>query len=137
MNWREKIDKNLRAYVEEIIAQSFYHKSSYNKASDKGKAQIWIALGILSKQIYELDMKLNYIERALQEIGLKDKDRDIEKIKQDKKEVENLFRSIISGKQIKPKTEQSSNNPINFNNKSRNLNKIKKPLKKTKKTNKK
>ncbi len=114
MNWRERINKNLRAYVEEIISQSFYHKESYNFANDKGKAQIWIALGILSKQIHELDSKLNYIERALQEIGLKDKNRDIEKIKQDKKEVEDIFRSILSGKKIVKKEEKydSSNKLI-------------------------
>jgi hypothetical protein len=106
MNWRERINKNLRAYVEEIISQSFYHKESYNFANDRGKAQIWVALGILSKQIHELDSKLNYIERALQEIGLKDKNRDIEKIKQDKKEVEDIFRSILSGKKIVKKEEK-------------------------------
>jgi len=112
MNWRERINKNLRAYVEEIISQSFYHKESYNFAQDKGKAQIWVALGILSKQIHELDSKLNYIERALQEIGLKDKNRDIEKIKQDKKEVEDIFRSILSGKKILKKEDYTSSSKL-------------------------
>lgn len=103
MKWRNKIDPSLRPYVERIIAESYVFKESYEKADDKSKGQMWIALGIISKQLHDMEMKLNYLERAVQEIGRKDMTKtDLDQIKKDKQEVERIFKDILGGK-LSPK----------------------------------
>ncbi len=72
MNWREKIDKILRSYVENQIKEASKERKAYLSASDPKNAQLWIAIGNLSKQIFELNLRLNYLERALRDIGRKD-----------------------------------------------------------------
>ena len=98
MEWRKHIQRELRPYVERIIAESFMHKGAYSKAEDKGKAQIWLAMGLLQKQIQELNLKLDYIEKALQGVGRKDQKTSIDQVKKEKEEVERIFRDIIGGK---------------------------------------
>ncbi|MBS3073718.1 hypothetical protein J4465_02905 [Candidatus Pacearchaeota archaeon] len=99
MKWRNKIDPSLRPYVERMIAESYLFKESYDYAEDKSKAQMWIAIGLMSKQLHDMDMKLNYIERAVQEIGRKDMTKtDFDQIKKDKQEVERIFKDILGGK---------------------------------------
>lgn len=99
MKWRNKIDPSLRPHVERMIAESYLFKESYASAEDKSRAQMWIAFGLLSKQLHEMDMKLNYIERAVQEIGRKDMTKiDVDQMKKDKQEVERIFKDILGGR---------------------------------------
>lgn len=98
MEWRKHIQRELRPYVERIIAESFMHKDAYGKAEDKGKAQMWLAMGLLQRQIQELNLKLDYIEKALQGVGRKDQKTNIDQVKKEKEEVERIFREIIGGK---------------------------------------
>lgn len=102
MDWRKNIKRELRPYVERLIAESFMHKESYSKAEDKGKAQLWLALGILQKQIQELNLKLDYIEKALQGIGRKDQKINVDQVRKEKEDVERIFREII-GRKFAPK----------------------------------
>ncbi len=94
MTWRENLDKNLRPYVERLIKESFEYKKVFDSAKDKGKAQLWIALAILSKQIYDIKLELKYIERTLQDISKL-------KRKKEEKEVEKFIKELAGIKKTK------------------------------------
>jgi len=71
MDWREKIDKIIKPHVEHQIKEASKERGAYLSADDPKNAQLWVAVGNLSKQIFELNLRLNYLERALRDIGKK------------------------------------------------------------------
>lgn len=70
-DWRENIDTMIKDHLEIQINESAKHRNSYKKSKDPAKAQLWVAVANLSKQIFEMNLKLNYIERALKDLGKK------------------------------------------------------------------
>ena len=100
MNWRQNIDKTLRPFVEKLISESF-KQDAHKLAQNKANAQLWITAGILSRQLYNVEMKLKYLEKALQDIAPnKFKTRDFLKAEA---EVEKMIADIAGGKIVKPK----------------------------------
>jgi len=70
MIWREKVDNGLRGHLEKSINETIRYKHVYGEAKDSGNAQIWIAVANLSKQIFDVNLKLTYLERALRDIAM-------------------------------------------------------------------
>ena len=68
-NWRGKVDPAIRGYLEMQVKEVARHKGAYKLSQQPGNAQLWIALANLSKQIFDINLKLNYLERALRDIG--------------------------------------------------------------------
>jgi hypothetical protein len=96
--WRKKVNKSLRPYLEKFIAETHFHKKSFNLAKDPGKAQIWIAIALLSKQIYNLEVKLNYLEKAL---------KDLSQVKESEKFIQEIENQVKSkGKEKKEEREE-------------------------------
>ncbi len=94
--WRKKVDKSLKPYLEKFIAETHLHKTSFNSAADPAKAQLWIAISLLSKQLFSLEMKLNYLEKAL---------KDISQAKESEKFIQEIEKQVKKPKQ-EPKTEK-------------------------------
>ncbi len=69
--WRRYVDPLLREHLLAQINETRDQKKAIVKASNKANAQLWIAVANLSKQVFDLNLKLNYLERALQDIGRK------------------------------------------------------------------
>jgi len=67
--WRKKVNKDIKPYLEKFIAETYRYKHNFTVADDPAKAQLWIAISLLAKQIHELEIKLNYLEGALRSIG--------------------------------------------------------------------
>lgn len=93
--WRKKIDKSLKPYLEKFIAETHFQKEALKTANDPSKAQLWIAIALLSRQLYNMEMKLKYLEKAMQDISqVKESEKflqDIEKqIKQPRTEKEKI-----------------------------------------------
>ena len=107
MTWRKNIEKGLKPYVENIIRESFSYREQYRYSGDQAKAQIWVALAILSRQIYNLDLKLRFLERAIQEIGIRKtkKNREFD-VGKEADEVERFIKELAGGKQKKAKTKK-------------------------------
>ena len=70
-SWREKVDPIIKNYLEAQVKETLQYKDSYNVAKDKGKAQLWIAVANLSKQIMSVEMKTKYIENVLKDMMVK------------------------------------------------------------------
>ena len=109
MNWRDNLDKSTKVHIEKLIEESGNYKENYNLARDRGRAQLWVVIGILSKQIYNLKLKLDYLEKALQSVaGPKLKAMTEAKRKKEEKEIEKFIKELARGniKKIKKKTKK-------------------------------
>jgi hypothetical protein len=67
--WRKKVDKSLKPFLEKYIEETHRYRTNFEKADDKGRAQVWIAIALLSRQLYNLEIKMNYLERALKDVS--------------------------------------------------------------------
>ena len=68
MSWRTNVDPSLRLYLENQIKEAAIHRNCYLRAENPTTAQIWVAVANLSKQMHNINLKLNYLERALMDI---------------------------------------------------------------------
>lgn len=100
-NWRNCLNKELKYYLEKLIFESFSHRPALDMASDKGKAQLWVALAILNKRLANIELKTAYLERALQQLFPKKKFSETERKKMET-EAEQFIKSLIRG-EIKKK----------------------------------
>lgn len=66
-SWRKDIDPMVKDHLEAQIKETARYKKSYEKAKNKADAQLWIAVANLSRQLFNLNLKLNYLERALKD----------------------------------------------------------------------
>jgi len=90
MNWRDNVDKTIKNHLELQIKETANYSSSYNKAKNPANAQIWIAIANLSKQIFDLNLKIKFLEKALQEIAKPKK--EVKQAKQ--KDIKELKKSL-------------------------------------------
>ena len=68
-NWRNKIDPFLRTHLEAQIRDSSRYRRAYKESKDPGKAQMWVAIANLSRQLFNVSVKLNYMERLFQDMN--------------------------------------------------------------------
>ena len=73
-NWRDKVSKDIFDHLEAQINESTKYKEAYEEAPNKGDAQLWIAIATLSKQIFDLNLKIKYLEGVLKEFDKKIKE---------------------------------------------------------------
>ena len=66
MSWRKKVDPLLKEHLEAQIKESYRHRDSYLKSKNPSKAQLWCAIAYLSKEVFDLHLKVKFMEKALQ-----------------------------------------------------------------------
>lgn len=110
MAWRKDLNKGIKPYLEKLIRKSFLFKNEYNEAADKGKAQLWVALALLSKQLDELELKLKLFEGVLKEISPKkaSKLKESKETEKARAEVEQIVKNIAAGKPVMPSVPKPS-----------------------------
>ncbi|MBU2589364.1 MAG: hypothetical protein KKA65_03305 [Nanoarchaeota archaeon] len=85
-SWRDKIDPLFKEHLEALISESVRHRDAYKFSSNTSNAQLWCALSVLQKQVFDQNLKIKFLEKALQEtLGKKPKkdDADPEKALRD------------------------------------------------------
>lgn len=90
-NWRETVDPSIRGYLEMQIREAGRHKNSYRLSDNPSNGQLWIAIANLSKQIFDINLKLNYLERALRDIS---GSKQTKEQKQAEKKTKRLVKSL-------------------------------------------
>lgn len=70
-SWRVLVDRSIKNHLEREVNESSRHKKAYMNSRDPANAQLWCAIGNLSKQIFDVNLKLNYLESALRDIAVK------------------------------------------------------------------
>jgi len=86
MSWRKNVDPLIKDHLELQIKESYREKKAYSKAKDKPNAQLWVAIANLSKQFFDLNLKVKFLEKALRDVNTKDRkkiDEDAEKVLKD------------------------------------------------------
>nr|MBI4156926.1 hypothetical protein [Candidatus Woesearchaeota archaeon] len=63
MNWKDKIDNVVKEHLDLQIRKTYDQEEAFNKADNKANAQLWIAIANLSREIFELNLKLKYLEK--------------------------------------------------------------------------
>ena len=66
-NWRENIEPYIKDHLELIIEGVHKHKKSYKNSKNPSAAQLWCALAIMSKQIFDLNLKIKLLEKVVKE----------------------------------------------------------------------
>lgn len=77
--WRKNIDLSIRDHLEAQINETGRYRNSYKLAKNPAEAQLWCAIANLSKQIFDLHLKMNYLERALKDTLQRKKDNNLRK----------------------------------------------------------
>ena len=64
-NWKDKLDNAIRDHLNIQLRNSFEQEEAFNSAKNKANAQLWVAIANLSKEIFDLNLKVKYIEKGL------------------------------------------------------------------------
>ena len=79
MGWRNNVDPFLKPHLERQILESVKYRNSFNRSSNPGLAQLWIAIANLSRDLFDMNLKFDYLERALRETVESKKRDSVEK----------------------------------------------------------
>jgi len=116
MDWKDSLDEDLRTHLNAQLKEVLKQKNAYSGAQNPTNAQLWVAIAGLSKQIFNLNLKLTYLERALKDIG-KDKKEDFSaKLGLLELELQNLVEGF---KDIKKQTKKKTSSKKGKANKKR------------------
>lgn len=66
-NWKHKLDSIIRDHLNVQLRKSFEQREAFNSAANKANAQLWVAIAGLSRDIFDLNLKIKYIEKRLSE----------------------------------------------------------------------
>jgi len=66
-SWRDKVDPTLKEHLEALISESVRHRDAYKFSNNTSNAQLWCALSVLQKQIFNQNLKIKFLEKALQD----------------------------------------------------------------------
>ncbi len=64
-SWRDKVDLSIKDQLEIQVAESAKHIEAYKEAADPANAQLWCAIANLSKQVFELNLRIKYLENSV------------------------------------------------------------------------
>lgn len=101
MRWREELDREIAQHIDELLKKTFLYPA-YRKADKPANAQLWTALGLLSKKLYDQELKIKLLEQVLKDISPRkaDKFRSEEDIKKTREEVDRIMKEIARGMPI-------------------------------------
>ena len=61
MMWRDNLDPSIREHFEDLVKDVSREKGAYH---DSQKAQLWVALAVLSKKISDLELRIKQLEKG-------------------------------------------------------------------------
>ena len=67
MSWRNHIDPSIKSHLEVQINETARHRKVFSKAEKPSEAQLWVAVANLSKQLFDLNLRLKFLEQVMQE----------------------------------------------------------------------
>ena len=76
MEWRRNVDKTIKNHLEIQINEASRHRKAYIGSKVPSHAQLWCAIANLSKQMFDINLKLKYLEKALRDSLPKKQEKD-------------------------------------------------------------
>jgi hypothetical protein len=68
-NWRKKVDPSIKSHLEFQIKESARNVAAIKSSKNPSNAQLWCAIANLSKQIFDVNLRLRYLERAVRDLA--------------------------------------------------------------------
>ena len=68
-NWRKNIDPLIKDHLESLVKESYRHRNAYKLAKNTANAQLWCSMALLQKQVFDLNLKVKFLEKALMELS--------------------------------------------------------------------
>lgn len=101
MAWRDELDKEIAQYIDSLIKRTEFFPA-YKKAEKPSTAQLWTALGIMSKKLYEQELKIKLLEGVLMEISPRKSERLVNQDEKKKAtaEIERIMSEIAQRKPV-------------------------------------
>ncbi len=90
-NWRNQVDPAIRNHLEIQVRESAKNRGAIEQAPNEANAQLWCAIANLSKQNFNLELKIKYLERLLSDL-LKSKTKS--KGKKEREEIDKILKSL-------------------------------------------
>lgn len=70
-HWRKDIDSSIKDQLEILIEDAHKHRTNYKRSKNPSAAQLWCALAEMSKQMFDLNLKIKLLEKVLKDSGKK------------------------------------------------------------------
>ncbi len=67
-NWRYFVEDSVRKHLELQILEANKHSEAYNNSQSPSNAQLWVAIANLSKDIYETNLRIKFLEKAVSDL---------------------------------------------------------------------
>ena len=99
-NWKDKIDLSLKDHLERQLRETHENKEAILSSKDPKITQLWIAIANLSREIFEITLRLKYLERAMRDISKPKQSQTEEKTNPD---IKKAMKKILTGKNTKKK----------------------------------
>jgi len=65
MDWKTSLDPLIKDYLDQLLREVIKYRVAYSKAKDISKAQIWVALALLYREINLLKSTIEEIKEKL------------------------------------------------------------------------
>lgn len=65
MDWKTNLDPLIKDYLDQLLKEVIKYRTAYSKATDISKAQIWVALALLYREINLLKSTIEEIREKL------------------------------------------------------------------------
>jgi hypothetical protein len=101
MEWRKNLNKEIALYIDDLIKKTNFFPE-YRQAEKPANAQLWTAMGIMAKKVYEQELKIQLLEGVLKEISPKKVEKVQSREARDKamSEVERIMKEIAQRKPV-------------------------------------
>lgn len=66
--WKQKLDHVIKEHLDAQLRKSYDHEDAFGSAANKANAQLWVAIANLSKEIFDLNLKIKYLEEAKKKV---------------------------------------------------------------------
>tara|TARA_Y100000034_G_C6735937_1_gene326328 strand:- start:42 stop:419 length:378 start_codon:yes stop_codon:yes gene_type:complete len=101
MVWRKNVDPIIKDYLDLQVRETTKFKQAYEKAKNKSNAQLWIAIANMTKHLFNLELKIKYLEGTIKDLNekflestekkpeevLKELEKEVKKTKKVKKKI--------------------------------------------------
>ena len=69
MPWRKNVDPIIKDYLDLQVKETVKFRDAYSQAKNKADAQLWIAVANMTKHLFNLELKIKYLEGAIRDLN--------------------------------------------------------------------
>ena len=67
-NWRDNVEESVKKHLELQIRESAKYKEAYDNSANPANAQLWVAIANLSKELFEMNLRMKFLEKTVYDL---------------------------------------------------------------------